>query len=69
MRLVLSKIEILPHFQLVDDDGTIFDTTTARPIVMYPGKFLSFQEFAKRVEEEANRDAAAIEQLANRPLW
>lgn len=69
MKLVLAAVSIKPRFSLVDDNGVVIDVTDGSVVVMYPGKFLQFEELTKQLESLANKDREGIEKLAKRPLF
>lgn len=67
-RFRVMKLAVQASFQLVDEDGTIIEESTMQPIVMYPGKFISFPDLVKMLENKANAEKEDILKLANRPL-
>lgn len=68
MRLIISKVTVVPTFQLVDEDNTIVDETTSSSIVMFPGKFLDFKALVTQLETAANLAVEEVEKLHKRPL-
>lgn len=69
MKAVLVKVEIVPHFNIVDDEGVVIEQSTGSVVVMFQGKFVDFKKMAADLEKKINDNPAQIEQLARRPLW
>lgn len=69
-RLKVVKLQVMPTFHLVEEDGTVIEEVNAQsPIIMYPGKFIELKQVVERLEKDANNNTLQIEQLVNRPLW
>ena len=67
--LRVCKLQIIPTFQLLDEDGTVIDEVVAGPVLMYPGKYLEFKVAVAKLEADANKQDSQIADLLKRPLW
>lgn len=62
--LKVVKLQVLPHFQLVDESGDVVNETTAAPINYYPKNFLfTLKKIVDKIEREANKQGEQIATL------